>query len=156
MNKYLHLFKCATCTSPIMHLICPPPPPQRPPPPKKKKLHNLCFSFLTGISAAPRETENNAFAKYWRANKVRIHYGKCASGVCIYVNKVNKLANPLSIFSLCVPLLRISVRTLSVWCSELAIILREISNSDYAFWTLAKKRRLRVHNNTQATYLWMS
>ena len=79
----------------------PPPPPSTPPPPKKK-LHNLCFSFLTGISAVPRETENNASAKYWGANKVRIHYGKCASGVCIYVNKVNKLANPLSIFSLCV------------------------------------------------------
>ena len=34
-----------------MHLICPPPPPQ------KNILHNLCFSFLLGITALPRETE---------------------------------------------------------------------------------------------------
>ena len=31
----------ATCTSPIMHLICPP----------QKNLHNRCFSFLLGITA---------------------------------------------------------------------------------------------------------
>ena len=50
----------ATCTSPIMHLIC--------------------FSFLLrGITAVPREIENNAYAKFWGANKV--HYGRCASGV---------------------------------------------------------------------------
>ena len=50
----------ATCTSPIMHLIC--------------------FSFLLrGITAVPREIENNAYAKFWRANKV--HYGRCASVV---------------------------------------------------------------------------
>ena len=34
-----------------MHLICPP-----------KFLHNLCFSFLLGITAVPREIENNAYA----------------------------------------------------------------------------------------------
>ena len=51
-----------------------------PPPPKKKKiLHNLCFSFLLGITAVQREIENNAYAKFWGANKV--HYGKCESGV---------------------------------------------------------------------------
>ena len=43
----------ATCTSPIMHLICPP-----------KFLHNLCFSFLLGITAVPREIENNAYANF--------------------------------------------------------------------------------------------
>ena len=32
----------ATCTSLIMHLICPPPP---------NILHNLCFSFLQGITS---------------------------------------------------------------------------------------------------------
>ena len=62
-----------------MHLICPP-----------KFLHNLCFSFLLGITAVPREIENNAYAIFllgggWGggegegANKV--HYGRCASGV---------------------------------------------------------------------------
>ena len=59
----------ATSTSPpIMHLICPPPPYPRPP----KILLNLCFSFLLGITAVPREIENKAYAKFWGANKV--HY----------------------------------------------------------------------------------
>ena len=43
----------ATSTSPIMHLICPP-----------KILHNLCFSFLLGITAVPREIENSVYAKF--------------------------------------------------------------------------------------------
>ena len=30
-----------------------------------KILHNLCFSFLLGITAIPREIENNAYAKFW-------------------------------------------------------------------------------------------
>ena len=55
---------------PVMHLICPPPPP--PHRPKKKILPNLCFSFLLGITAVPREIENKAYAKFWGANKV--HY----------------------------------------------------------------------------------
>ena len=63
----------ATCTSPIMHLICPPAPPK-----KIKNLHNLCFSFLLGITAVLREIEN-AYAKFWGAN--RVHYGGYASGV---------------------------------------------------------------------------
>ena len=46
-----------------------------------KILHNLCFSFLLDIPAVPTEIENNAYAKLWGANKV--HYGRCASGVCI-------------------------------------------------------------------------
>ena len=37
-----------------MHLICPP-----------KFLHNLCFSFLLGITAVPREIENNACAIFF-------------------------------------------------------------------------------------------
>ena len=47
----------ATSMFPMMHLICPP-----------KILHNLCFSFPLGITAAPREIENNACAKLWGAN----------------------------------------------------------------------------------------
>ena len=43
----------ATSTSPIMHLICPP-----------KILHNLCFSFLLGITAVPWEIENSVYAKF--------------------------------------------------------------------------------------------
>ena len=40
--------------------------------------NNLSFSFLLGITAVPREIENNAYAKIWGANKM--HYGRCASG----------------------------------------------------------------------------
>ena len=29
-----------------------------------KILHNLCFSLLLGITAIPREIENNAYAKF--------------------------------------------------------------------------------------------
>ena len=42
-----------------MHLIYPPPPPT------PQILHNLCFSTLLGITAIPREIENNAYAKFW-------------------------------------------------------------------------------------------
>ena len=42
-------------------------------------MHNLCFSFLRGIKAVPREPEISAYAKLWRASKV--HYGECGSGV---------------------------------------------------------------------------
>ena len=50
--------------------------PYLPPP---KILHKLCFSFLLGITAVPREIENNAYAKFWGANNVR--YGKCGNSV---------------------------------------------------------------------------
>ena len=40
--------------------------------------HNLCFSFLLGITAVPREIENNAYAKFCGANKAQ--YGSSASG----------------------------------------------------------------------------
>ena len=36
----------ATCTSPMMQVICPP-----------QILYNLCFSFPLGIAAVPREIE---------------------------------------------------------------------------------------------------
>ena len=45
--------------------------------PRKKILHNHCFSFVLGITAVLRETENSAYAQFWGSNKV--HYGKCGS-----------------------------------------------------------------------------
>ena len=60
----------ATSTFSIMHLNCPPPPP----PQKKKHLHNLCFLLLLGITAVPREIENNFYAKFWGANKAWVPY----------------------------------------------------------------------------------
>ena len=34
-----------------------------------KRLHKYCFYFLLGSLEVPRETGNNAYAKFWRANK---------------------------------------------------------------------------------------
>ena len=59
----------ATCTSPIMNLICPP---------------NLCFSSILGIKAVPREIEKKAHAKFWRANKVS--YGRCTVAYTVNPN----------------------------------------------------------------------
>ena len=30
-----------------------------------KILHKHCFQFLLGVKMAPKETENNAYAKFW-------------------------------------------------------------------------------------------
>ena len=38
-----------------------------------KILHNHCLQFLLGVKMAPRETENNAYAKFGVTNKE--HYG---------------------------------------------------------------------------------
>ena len=51
-------------TWPIRHFHFSHDAPYLPP----KILHNLCFSFPLGITAAPREIENNACAKLWGAN----------------------------------------------------------------------------------------
>ena len=63
------------------------------PPPKKNMLHNLCFSFLLGITDVPREIENNANARSWGAKKV--HYGKCGSGLLVdsYCRRNNSSAD---------------------------------------------------------------
>ena len=49
-------------------------------------LHNLCFSFLLGITAVPREIGKEAYAKFWGGGgggggKLKVHYGSGASGV---------------------------------------------------------------------------
>ena len=65
--------------SPLAHLqkssLFDHPPPQM--------LHNLCFSFLVGITAVPREIENNPYAKFYGVNKV--HFGRCASGEILFL-----------------------------------------------------------------------
>ena len=48
-------------TRPIRHLHISHNAPYLPP----LNLHNLCFSFLLGITAVLREIENNAYAKFW-------------------------------------------------------------------------------------------
>ena len=59
-----------------------------------KIVHKHCLQFLVGVKMAPRETENNAYAKFWVTNKE--HYGilwyflewsiLCVcGGVCLFV-----------------------------------------------------------------------
>jgi len=54
-------------SNPLRHLHISHNAPYLPPPPHptKKIFHNLCFSFLLGITAVLREIENNAYAKFW-------------------------------------------------------------------------------------------
>ena len=71
-GKLAFLKKCNTC---IRHFHISHNAPYLIP----KILHNLCFSFLVGITAVPRKIENSAYAKIWGASKV--DYEKCGSGV---------------------------------------------------------------------------
>ena len=50
------------------------------------------MSLSLGITAVPREIENNAYAKFLRANKV--HYGRCASGVWPRKEGLNGVTRP--------------------------------------------------------------
>ena len=43
-----------------------------------KILHKHCVHFLLGLTMVPRENKNNAYAKFWRANKK--YYGIFESG----------------------------------------------------------------------------
>ena len=56
-----------------MHLICPPSPPPQ-------VLHNICLSFLLGITAS-REKLKAMFVQNYGAGANEVHYGRCASGV---------------------------------------------------------------------------
>ena len=39
-----------------------------------KILHKHRFQFLLGVKLAPRETENNAYAKFWGAKQRALWY----------------------------------------------------------------------------------
>ena len=77
----------ATCTSPIMH---------RPP--------TFCITFVfifPGYYSCPKRIENNAYGKFWGANKM--HYG-CASGIGAFsTHKLTRQSNrtPIVPFSFC-------------------------------------------------------
>ena len=45
-----------------------------------KILHKHCLQFLLGVKMAPRETENNAYAKFGVTNKEHYGYGFFWSG----------------------------------------------------------------------------
>ena len=44
-------------------------------------LHKHCLQFLLGVKMAPRETENNAYAKYWGDKQRTLWYVMVFSGV---------------------------------------------------------------------------
>ena len=46
-----------------------------------KILHKHCFQFLLGVKMAPRETENNADAKFWGDKQRALRYVMVFSGV---------------------------------------------------------------------------
>ena len=82
--NYFHRDLNAPC------LILPPPP--RPPP--QKKMHTLCFQFLLGITDVPRGIEDNAYANFWRFNKV--HYGIVQNGQFVCLRSVFPQCHALS------------------------------------------------------------
>ena len=50
-----------------------------------KILHKHCLQFLLGVKMAPRETENNAYAKFWGDKQRALWYVMVFSGVVNYV-----------------------------------------------------------------------
>ena len=46
-----------------------------------KILHKHCLQFLLGVEKSPRETENNAYAKFWGNKQVVLWYAMVFSGV---------------------------------------------------------------------------
>ena len=46
-----------------------------------KILHKHCLQFLLGVKRAPRETENNAYAKFWGDKQRALWYVMVFSGV---------------------------------------------------------------------------
>ena len=46
-----------------------------------KILHKHCLQFLLGVKMVPRETENNAYAKYWGDKERLLWYVMVFSGV---------------------------------------------------------------------------
>ena len=52
-----------------------------------KILHKHCFQFLLGVKMAPRETENNAYAKFWGDKQRPLWY------VMVFLEGVDKTRN---------------------------------------------------------------
>ena len=46
-----------------------------------KILHKHCLQFLLGVQMAPRETENNGYAKFWYDKERPLWYVMVFSGV---------------------------------------------------------------------------
>ena len=53
-----------------------------------KILHKHCLQFLSGVKVAQRETENNAYAKFWDDKQRVLWYVMVFSGVVNYTGGV--------------------------------------------------------------------
>ena len=71
-------------------------------------LHNLCFSFLLGITAVSREIENNAYAKFW--GQIRCIMGNVE--VAYVVTTVTGIHWEMSV-------IRQTILFVSVWIQEI-------------------------------------
>ena len=65
IKYYIHYFHIAY--NKILFVY---PPPPTPLPPPQKNLLNHCFLFLLCITAVPRESKNNGYAKFWEVDEV--------------------------------------------------------------------------------------
>ena len=59
-----------------------------------KILHNHCLQFLLGVKMAPRETENNAYAKFWSDQQRVLWYVMVFS---VVVNRFIDVLVPVSV-----------------------------------------------------------
>ena len=57
-----------------------------------KILHKHCLQFLLRVKMAPRETENNAYAKFWGDKQRALWYVMVFFGV---VNSANSMLYPI-------------------------------------------------------------
>ena len=64
-----------------------------------KILHKHCLQFPLGLTIGPRETENNAYAKFWRDNKEYYGIFRCVDcfGTEIFMSKIKSI-NLLLVF----------------------------------------------------------
>ena len=53
-----------------------------------KILHKHCLQFLLEVKMAPRETENNAYAKFWGDNQRALWHVMVFSGVVNFQNAI--------------------------------------------------------------------
>ena len=62
-----------------------------------KILHKHCFQFLLGVKMAPRETENNCYAKFWGDKQRALWYLMVFSAV---VNTVSVIVMQIRLYNL--------------------------------------------------------
>ena len=51
---------------------------------RPKVLHEHCLQFLLGVKMAPRQTENNAYAKFWGDKQRTLWYFWSGQLYCSY------------------------------------------------------------------------